>query len=157
MRRFTLIVSILFVGIGVWMVTDGDQTGWMVAGFFGLCLLVAIFEPALARYRASFDRFHLVVTEDEIACEHSIRKRESILWKDVNRIWYITTDAGPRAPDEWFLLESEMGGCSFPSEATGLNLFWDEVERRFPGFDFKPVIEGGTDYAKHLCWERKAS
>ena len=156
MRWFALAVSILFLGIGAWMIADGERIGWAIAGFFALCLLVAIFEPALGRFRDSFDRFHLVITDDEIACEHSIRKRESILWKDVNRIWYVTTDAGPRAPDEWFLLESESGGCSFPSEATNLNLFWNEVERRFPGFDFKPVIEGGTENAKHLCWERRA-
>ncbi|HEX5031815.1 MAG TPA: hypothetical protein VFX78_10195, partial [Candidatus Eisenbacteria bacterium] len=126
-RWFTAAVSILFVAIGIWMITDGERIGWVMAGFFGLCLLVAIFEPALARFRASFDRFRLVITEDEIACEHSVRKRESIRWNDVSRIWYVTTDAGPRVPDEWFLLESESGGCSFPSEATGLDVFWNEV------------------------------
>jgi hypothetical protein len=157
MRRFTAVVSILFVAIGVWMIADGERTGWLIAGFFGLCLLVAIFEPWLGKVRASLDRYHLAITEDEIACEYSIRKRESIRWSDVNRIWYVTTSGGPRVPDEWILLEGADGGCSFPTEATGMHAMWDELERRFPGFDYRPVIEGGTEFAKHLCWERKPS
>jgi hypothetical protein len=66
----------------------------------------------------------------------------------------VTTPAGPRLPDEWILLEGEHGGCSFPTEATGFDGVWNELERRFSGFDYGPVIRGGTDYAKHLCWER---
>jgi len=32
---------------------------------------------------------------------------------------------------------------------------WDELEERFLGFDYGPLIRGGTDDAKHLCWERQ--
>jgi len=28
------------------------------------------------------------------------------------------------------------------------------LKERFAGFDYKPIIHGGTDDAKHLCWER---
>jgi hypothetical protein len=31
---------------------------------------------------------------------------------------------------------------------------WDELKQRFPGFDYKPIIQGGTTEARHLCWER---
>jgi hypothetical protein len=154
MRLFTLLVSLVSVAAGIGMIASGDSSGWSVAGFFGLCLLVAIFEPWFPKPWVSCG-YRLLITTDEIACEHPKRKRESVRWENVNRIWYITTSDGPRLPDEWILLEGENGGCSFPTEASGLDGFWDELKQRFPGFDYKPLIRGGTDDAKHLCWERQ--
>jgi hypothetical protein len=116
--------------------------------------LVAIFEPWLARLHPS-PEYRLVITTDDIACEHPERKRESIRWEDINRIWYRTTSDGPRIPDEWILLEGADGGCSFPTEASGMDDFWNELKARFPGFDYTPIIRGGTDDAMHLCWERQ--
>lgn len=152
MRRFTFIVSVVFIAIGIWMIVDGDRTGWLVTGFFGFCLLVAILDPRLPKPPPEY---RLVITSEDIACEHRKRKRESIRWQDVIRIWYITTSHGPRFPDEWILLDGENGGCSFPTEAAGFDAVWDEFEARFPGFDYGPLIRGGTVDAKHLCWERK--
>ena len=154
MRLFTLIVSAVFVAEGVWLVALGESFGWLLAGFFGLCLLVAILEPRLRR-RQTPSKYRLLITTDEIACEHPKRKREAIRWEDVSRIWYLTTSEGPWLPDEWVLLEGENGGCSFPTEVSNIAAFWDELKERFPGFDYQPIIRGGTDDAKHLCWERQ--
>ena len=153
MRWFTLVVSPIFVGIGVMAIVSGNSDGWLIAGFFGLCLLVAIFEPWLPKPRVTCD-YRLVMTNEEIACEHPRRQREAIRWDDIKRIWYVTTSEGPRLPDEWLLLEGERGGCSFPTEAKGFDGIWDELSQRFDGFNYKPLIHGGTDEAKHLCWER---
>ena len=153
MRLFTLVVSVLFVVCGVVMIRDGDADGWLVAGFFAFCLLVAIFDPYLPKPWLKSE-YKLVITPDDVACEHRRRPRESIRWNDVRRIWYVTTSDGPRRPDEWLLLEGESGGCSFPTEAEGFAAMWDELEQRFPGFDYGPMIEGGTNDAKHVCWER---
>lgn len=71
------------------------------------------------------------------------------------RIWYVTTPDGPWLPDQWMLLEGENGGCSFPTEASGFDGIWDQLKQRFLGFDYQPLIRGGTDDAKHLCWERQ--
>jgi hypothetical protein len=154
MRLFTLFVSAAFSVIGVWMIATGDSSGWSVAGFFGLCLLVAVFEPWVPNPHVS-SGFQLLITEDEIACEHAKRKRESIRWEDVNCIWFVTTSDGPWLPDHWILLEGDNGGCSFPTEAAGFDGIWDELKRRFTGFDYQPLIRGGTEDAKHLCWERQ--
>lgn len=136
------------------MIVDGDASGWYVAGFFGLFLLVAVFEPWLPKPDVSCG-YRLLITQDEVACKYLKRKRESIRWEDVNRIWYVTTSAGPWLPDEWLVFEGETGGCSFPTEAIGMDGLWDELKQRFAGFDYKPLIYGGTDDAKHLCWERQ--
>lgn len=154
MRWFTLVVSPIFVAIGVMAIASGHSDGWLIAGFFGLCLLVAIFEPWFSKPWVSCYDYRLVMTNEEIACEHPKRQRESIRWDAITRIWYVTTSDGPRLPDEWLLLEGEHGGCSFPTEAKGFDGIWDELNQRFAGFDYKPMIQGGTDDAKHLCWER---
>jgi len=154
MRLLTLLVSIVFVAGGVGMIASGDSSGWLIAGFFGLCLLVAIFEPWFPKVHGSCE-YRLLITANDIACEHPKRKRESIRSEDVNQIWYITTSDGPRFPNEWILLEGKQGGCSFPTEPTGFDVIWDELERRFPSFDYGSLIRGGTDDAKHLCWERQ--
>ena len=154
MRLFTFVVSAIFIAIGVSAIASGNSDGWLIAGFFGLCLLVAIFEPWFSKPWATCE-YRLVMTNDEIACEHPRRQRESIRWEDVNRIWYVTTSDGPRLTDEWLLLEGEHGGCSFPTEAIGFRGIWDELKERFAGFDYEPIIRGGTNDAKHLCWERQ--
>ena len=153
MRAFTLIVSPLFTTGGVAMIVDGQRSGWLVAGFFGLCLLVALVEPWFPKPDVG-SGYRLVITPDEVASAHPKRPREEIRWSDVTRIWYVTTSDGPRFPDEWILLEGESGGCSFPTEAIGFDGIWDELTRRFAGFDYGPLIRGGTDDARHLCWER---
>ncbi len=153
MRAFRLLVSALFTAGGVTMVVDGQRFGGLVAGFFGLCLLVALVEPWLPRPDVS-SGYRLVITPDELACEHPKRPREAIRWDDVIRIWYVTTSDGPRLPDEWILLEGESRGCSFPTEASGFDGIWDELKQRFAGFDYGPLIGGGTTDARHICWER---
>ena len=152
-RLLLVLTSALFTAGGVWMADSGESFGWIVAGFFGLCLLVAIVEPWFPKRDLSSD-FRLVMTEEEIACEHPKRKRESIRWEDVNRIWYVTTSGGPWLPDEWLFFLGENGGCSFPTEAIGIDGIWNELKQRFDGFNYEPIIRGGTDDAKHLCWER---
>jgi hypothetical protein len=154
MRLFTLLGSALFCAGGVGIIVSGNSTGWFVAGFFGFCLLVAVFEPWLPKPKVTCD-YRLLITKEEVACEHPKRPRESIRWDDVNRIWYVTTSDGPWLPDQWILLEEEHEGCSFPTEATGFDGMWDELKQRFADFDYEPLIRGETDDARHLCWERQ--
>lgn len=156
MRLFTAVVSAVFVGIGVLMIAEGRSLGWLVTGFFAVCLLVAIFEPWLSKPNVHSE-YRLVTTTDEAACEHPKRKREAIRWENVERIWLVTTSEGPRLPDQWLLLEGEHGGCSVPTEAVGFEAIWDELQQRFPGFDYGPLIRGGTNDARYLCWDRQSS
>jgi uncharacterized membrane protein len=83
MRLFTLVVSPVFVVVGILMIAPGSGAGWLVAGFFGRCLLVAVFQPRLPKRNAACE-YRVVITKDEVACEHPKRKRETIRWEDVN-------------------------------------------------------------------------
>ncbi len=148
-----LLVAVLFVTLGIWLIARGNSSGWFAVIFFGLCVLVFVLEPFFPKREISC-LYRLLINEDEVACEHPQRKRESVRWDEVQRIWFITNSAGPWLPDQWFLFEGRDGGCSFPTEAEGIKGIWEELERRFAGFDFKPVIRAGTDDAKYLCWEK---
>jgi hypothetical protein len=154
MRVFTLVASAVFVAIGVMMIADGKKTGWWETGFFGLCFLVALFEPILPKPWLESE-FRVVIADDGITCEFRRRRRESIRWDQVIRIWYVTTAEGPYLPDQWVVLEGEQSGCAVPTEAQGFDAIWNELHARFPGFDYAPVIHGGVTLAKHLCWERQ--
>jgi hypothetical protein len=162
-RRFTLYGLALLTAAGIRMALAGYSFGSFLVAFFGLCLVLALVEPwcvklafcvPIPQPRVSCG-YRLSMTEDEVACEHRKRIREAIRWEDVNRIWYVTTSDGPWLPDAWLLLEGDHGGCSFPTEATGVKGFWDQLKQRFPGFDYQPMIRGGTDDARYLCWERQ--
>jgi hypothetical protein len=37
-----LLLSLGFTAGGIWMLTDGVSSGWLVAGFFGLCALISV-------------------------------------------------------------------------------------------------------------------
>ena len=154
MRAFTLLASAVLAACGVLLVVTGNPAGFFVAGFFGLCFLLAIVEPRLpAPHVSSF--YRLRMTREEVACVHPLLSQESIRWADVQRVWYVTTSDGPRLPDEWILFEGETNQCSIPIEAEGFDRMWDELEARFEGFDYEPLIRGGTTAGKHLCWERQ--
>jgi hypothetical protein len=153
MLNCMLIISLLFVAGGIVMIVSGNSAGWGVTVFFGLCALVFILEPLFPKPRVSSD-YRLLIGEDEIACEHPKRNRESVRWHEIKRIWFVTTPDGPWLPDQWLLFEGKLGGCSFPTEAEGFDALWSELEKRFPGFDYNPMMQGGTDDARHLCWEK---
>jgi hypothetical protein len=100
--------------------------------------------------------FRVIINTEEVACEHPKRGREAIRWTEVVRVSYVTTSQGPWLPDEWLLFEGKVGGCSVPTEAQGFEKIWDELKVRFPGFDYRPMLEGGTDDAGYLCWTKPA-
>jgi hypothetical protein len=98
--------------------------------------------------------FRVIINDVEIACEHPRRKREAIRWDHIIRVWFVTTSDGPWRPDNWLVFEGSTNGCSIPTEAWGFEWIWDELRARFPGFEYSPIVKGGTEYARYLCWEK---
>lgn len=144
---FCFIISLVLMGAGIL------SSSWFGTVFFSLCALVIWLEPYFPNPNESCG-YHLLLSNDEIACEHPKRKRESIRWEEVRRIWFVTTSDGPWIPDKWLLFEGEAGGCSVPEEAEGFSALWDELKTRCPGFAYLPIALGGTHDARHLCWQK---
>ncbi len=100
--------------------------------------------------------FVVNITDNDVACEHPKRKRESIRWDEVDEIRLVTTADGPHFPDMWLLFINEkLKGCSIPTEAKGFDLILDEIKNRFTGFDYEAFVKGsGTDYQQTTVWKK---
>ena len=99
------------------------------------------------------DPFQVIITSDELACEHSRRKREEVPWDEIHEIVLLTLSEGPLIPDRWLIFVGDDRGCSIPTEAHGAHHLWNEIEIRFPGFDFKAITDG-REVAKKTVWKR---
>jgi hypothetical protein len=98
--------------------------------------------------------YSVVITEEELSCEHPKRPKESIRWKDVTEIQLVTTEDGPMNPDRWFIFIGDKGGCSIPDEAQGFDKLWDEIKRRFPGFDHSAYLRAENVKATVTFWKK---
>lgn len=67
--------TLLFVLTGLWMVRDGDAFGWLIVGFFGLCLLVflALLLPGAAYLALDSEGFTMC----------SLFRAHTLRWADV--------------------------------------------------------------------------
>ena len=96
----------------------------------------------------------MVITPEELACEHPRREREAVPWEEIHEIVLITTREDPFIPDQWLVFVGNVKGCSIPTEAIGIHGLWEEIETRFPGFDFQAMNKAGTGDAKKSVWRR---
>ncbi len=74
---FLLVLSIAFVITGVVITTSGENAGWIVTGFFGLCI-------PLVLLRLVPGKFHLKLTDDRFEVK-TLFKLESFQWSDVEQ------------------------------------------------------------------------
>ncbi|HEY3399717.1 MAG TPA: STM3941 family protein [Geothrix sp.] len=67
--------ALVFVLTGLWMVREGEGPGWLIIGFFGLCLLVflALLLPGAAYLALDSDGFTMC----------SLFRAHTIRWADV--------------------------------------------------------------------------
>jgi hypothetical protein len=76
-----LLGSSVFVAIGIWMVVSGNWMGYLCAGFFGLCLLVAIGQLLPGSC-------YLSIRPDGLTfC--SLYRGATIRWEDVDRFYVV--------------------------------------------------------------------
>ncbi|MEO8516018.1 MAG: hypothetical protein ABI426_04700 [Flavobacterium sp.] len=89
------------------------------------------------------DYYETIITDELIKVEHPKRKTEQILWKDIEEIKLINTDAGPFAPDIWLALLGVNSGCLIPHGSKGFNKVYDIVSK-YENFDFENVTKSMT-------------
>jgi hypothetical protein len=157
-----LLIAGGFTACGLGLVVSGERKGWFFV-ILSLCLLLLAAADLLPERKPKPSRYRVVITEEDVACEHPKRKREAIRWDQVRSIWLATVPDPPWTPDFWLLfVGAESGGsvssgCSIPTEAQGFHELWDEIEARFPKADYSPFLEAGvgdTVVRKFVVWER---
>jgi hypothetical protein len=86
------------------------------------------------------DDYLVTIAEEFIKVEHPRRKKEQILWKDINEIRLINTDEGPFLPDVWLALIGDNSRCLIPHGAKGYDTVYDIVSK-YENFNFENVIK----------------
>lgn len=121
-----------------------------------LVILRLIYNPdeEITESEEEVEPFQVVITPEELACEHPRREREAVPWGEIHEIVLITTTEGPFIPDMWLIFVGDGTGCSIPMEADGCHQLWEEIETRFPGFDFQAITDAGAGDAKRSVWRR---
>lgn len=86
-----LVISLVFVAIGILMVRDGEGIGWFVLGFFGLCALAFAVQMLPGASRLRLDRDGFTVT--------SLFRSSTVRWSEVSR--FFVAQVGGRAMVCW--------------------------------------------------------
>jgi hypothetical protein len=102
--------------------------------------------------------FRVTFDEKEILCTRPDGESERVEWSDLKGVVLRNTDDGPFAPDVFWLLLGENGGCVVPQGATGSDLLLERLQK-LPDFDNQAVIASATcaDNQDFLCWEKADS
>ena len=121
-----------------------------------LVVLRLIYNPSeeITAQDEEVEPFQVVVTPHELACEHPRREREAVTWQEIHEIVLINARESPPIPPYWLVFVGDGKGCSVPTEAQGFSRLWDEIEARFPGFDFDAVLEPEPGVTKKSVWRR---
>ena len=102
------------------------------------------------------DYYETTITEEFVRVEHPKRETEQILWKDIEAIKLINTDAGPAAPDIWLALLGKNSGCLIPHGSVGFENVYVIISK-YDNFDFENFTNSmrSTENEEFLLWKRK--
>lgn len=100
--------------------------------------------------------FVIQMNDLQVSCHRPDGTIECVRWDDLQRVSVLTTNDGPWAPDVFWLLHGEHGGCLIPQGATGDTELLERLQQ-LPGFDNKVFMNamGSTEEAIFTCWERQ--
>jgi hypothetical protein len=160
----------VFTAIGVLMVREGDNRGYLAGGFFALCaiaMLVLKVRPGKSLNQRCPQGeglypeclFVVTVSDSEIVTQRPDGKIERVSIRDLQEVTIVTNDSGPYGADVWWLLVGSKAdaGCAFPGGATGEAKVLEFVQR-LPGFNNQAFIEamGCASNARFVCWRAAA-
>jgi hypothetical protein len=100
--------------------------------------------------------FLVEVSDTRATCRRANGVVESVEWNDLRKVAILTTDAGPFAPDMFWVLEGPNGGCVIPWGATGERRLIDRLQA-LPGFRNDAIVNAAGLTVNNLipCWERE--
>jgi hypothetical protein len=98
----------------------------------------------------------VTITEQGVSCSRPDGAVESVAWDDLQGVIIETTDTGPFAPDVFWVLVGEHGGCVIPQGATGEKELLNRLQA-LDGFDNEVLIQAmmSSENQRFLCWEKK--
>ena len=101
------------------------------------------------------DYFEVTITDTFLEVTHPKTDTKQILWKEINEIKLINTNAGPFSPDIWMSLVGENSSCLIPHGSLGFDKVYDIVSK-YKNFDFDNVSNSMrcVTNQEFLLWKR---
>lgn len=102
--------------------------------------------------------FSVEVSQTGATARRPDGKIESVEWDDLQKVAILTTDAGPFAPDIFWVLIGSKGGCVVPWGAAGEKQLLDRLQA-LSGFRNDVIVNATSLTSNNLltCWERPDS
>lgn len=101
------------------------------------------------------DHYAITITDEFVKVEHPKWGTETLIWTDLQKVFYINADEGPWLPDLWLTLVGNNSSCRIPLGAKGFEEVYNAVSK-FPGFDFDNAVKviSCTVNAEFLLWTK---
>ena len=96
------------------------------------------------------------LSDTEVRSKHPDGSLEIVEWDDLQRVELVTTDAGPFAPDVYWLLYGSSDRCLVPQGSSRERELLRRLQQ-LPGFLDRAVVEGMSSAANRVfvCWKRE--
>ena len=96
------------------------------------------------------------LSDAEVRCKHPDGSLEIVEWADLQRVELVTTEAGPFAPDVYWLLYGTSDRCLVPQGSSSERQLLRKLQQ-LPGFLDRAVVEGMSSAANRVfvCWKRE--
>ncbi len=109
----------------------------------------------MAHQHGAESAWAVTVTATQVACRRPDGAVETVRWDDLRAVYIETTDEGPLAPDVFWVLVGEAGGCTVPQGATGEGALLRALQA-LEGFDHEALIGAmsSAENRRFLCWRR---
>lgn len=155
--------SVLVVGgLGLFSLSAGIRQGGVVAVIVGIgCIVVAALAAVAFRRTAQARRDPTAagvveVHEGRVMFLAPGEEGGAVDVRELSRVEIVTTDAGPFAPDVfWVLSQPGLPPLTIPAEAAGTGDLFDALSA-LPGVSWETVTQamGSTGNARFLIWEK---
>jgi hypothetical protein len=136
---------------------DSDDMGWWAGWFWTAGFLALLLIPPGWKHYVD----ELEITDLGVARRFGPwlrkKKEESVRWQDLTKVEILTTDAGPRSEDFFFILHGPDGkGVAISNDLAVKHGLVATLQNRLPGLDNKAIIDASLciEVRRFLVWQK---
>ena len=103
------------------------------------------------------DLYLVTITPQSVKVQPPSGDPEEVLWKDINEIRLVNTDAGPFEPDIWLVLIGDNAtGCMIPHGNKDFEAVYDIISK-FEKFSFDNFIQSMSSMQNEefVLWKKE--
>lgn len=99
--------------------------------------------------------YFVSLSADGVHCRSPDGIFKNVRWEELEMVEILTTDAGPFAPDVFWMLHGSNGGVAVPQGASGESDLVEKLQS-LEGFNNEAFIDAmaSTSNQSFVCWRR---